>query len=144
MSSRRVAALVEDLFFSSRIEQAIGHLGIVGLVAGAPSAVEAFVRSEPADVVLVDMDCRRADWEGMLRTLREIGGPSLNLIAFGPHRDLAVRSRALEAGATSVIANSKLVADLPRILAGEWSGEEIEPDRAELSASPSGTPEAGT
>jgi hypothetical protein len=39
------------------------------------------------------------------------------LVAYGPHVDVETQEQARQAGATAVIANSKLASDLPGVVA---------------------------
>ena len=68
--------------------------------------------------MLVDLGIRGADWETAVAHLRT-ERPDLPIVAFGPHKDLGARERALAAGCNEVVANSKLATDLRRLV-GRW------------------------
>src|SRR5207248_9950057 len=53
------------------------------------------------------------DWETAIRKARNAG---LKVLAFGSHIDLEARSKALEAGAQRVVANSKFTSDMPGLV----------------------------
>lgn len=102
-----VVAVVTDLFFQSRVLAA----------ARASSRRVRFVST--ADqlrsfrLALVDLDAR-APVPEMIRALKEKGhGP---VVAFGPHLDTEKRKQARMAGADRVLAKSKFVTDLPRLM----------------------------
>lgn len=114
-AKRPVAALVEDLFFSSRITQALHHLGHPAAVVPRAHLLEESVRAQYPALVLIDLGVRRTDWAATVQRLRAQFA-DLPIVAFGPHRDLDTRNTALAVGCTEVVANSKLVADLPRIV----------------------------
>ncbi len=123
-----VAALVQDLFFSSKIGETLRHLGYPAFVTGRVDDFEDQVRREPPGLALVDLGLRGVDWVGAIQRLRATQElADLPIIAFGPHRDLDLRERALEAGCTEVVANSKFVTDLPRLVE-RYTGARPEPE----------------
>lgn len=104
-----VVAVMTDLYFASRI----------GAAARAARRVIRFVRSEehvkPISgfrVAFVDLDAG-LDAPGIIRLLKGKGG---TIIAFGPHLDTDKRKLARSAGADRVLAKSKFVTELPRIM----------------------------
>ena len=113
--TRRVVALVDDLMVRSRLEAAAPpDLGLA-FPRDADELAAALV--PPPDLVLVGLAATRLPWPELIRTARQ-AAPAVPIIAFGPHRDLALRSRALEAGADRVLANSALMVALPELLRG--------------------------
>jgi CheY-like chemotaxis protein len=112
-----LAALVQDLFFRSKIAEATRHLGIVALIEERPEAFEAAVREERPGVALIDLGLRGVDWSSSVRRLRsDPAFATLPIIAFGPHMDLEAREKALAAGCTEFLANSKIATDLAHIV----------------------------
>ena len=116
--TRRVVALVDDFMVRSRIE------------AAATAETElSFPRSEaelvaqlepPPDLILVGMAATRLPWADLVRAARaRMVGHAVPILAFGPHKDLELRTRALEAGADRVLANSAVMLALPELLRGE-------------------------
>src|SRR2546423_15672695 len=74
----------------------------------------------PPDLILVGLAATRQPWPELIRQARAT--PALRrvpLLAFGPHRDLELRARALDAGADRVLANSALMVALPGLLRGD-------------------------
>ena len=115
---RRVLALVDDLMVRSRLEAAAGP-EIDLLFPASEAEAEALLR-EPPDLVLVGMAATSLPWERLLAGERDRGRPGpTQIIAFGPHKDLSLRERALRAGAHRVLANSAMMQALPGLLAGE-------------------------
>jgi CheY-like chemotaxis protein len=113
-----VAALVQDLFFRSRIAEATRHLGLVALIEEHAAAFEETVREERPGIALIDLGLRGVDWVSAVRHLRsDPAFATLPIIAFGPHMDLEARERALAAGCTEFLANSKLATDLAHVVA---------------------------
>lgn len=108
-----ILLLVNDLFFSVKLDNDLHRLGynpiIVRRAADLPAHLTAVPR--PA-LVLLDLMIRGFDWElalGEVRAAGLLGG--VPVVAFGPHTDLALRRRALDAGVSRVVANSKAMLD---------------------------------
>lgn len=101
-------AVVDDLMFRSRIEAVAGAAGATLTVAreAAPSGEEtlALVDLSPGDPAIAAIRALKS---------RE---PAPVVVAFGPHRDVALFARAREAGADQVLARSAFVERLPNLL----------------------------
>lgn len=116
-ADRPVAALVQDLFFASKISETLRHLQRPCVIAPRWDGLEQQVRAQQAAMVLVDLGRNPSDAIEAVRRLRAAPDlAALPVVAFGSHRDIETRERALAAGCTEVVANSKLVADLPGIV----------------------------
>ena len=68
---------------------------------------------EELALVIVNIATIGVDWETAIRKARTAG---LKVLAFGSHMDLEARSKALEAGAQRVVANSKFTSDMPALV----------------------------
>ena len=104
----RVAAVMSDLMFYSRIESAALAAEADLVRVDSPAHVPAEV-----DLVLVDWSAREADWADALNGLRPGGA---RLILFGPHTDLEAHAAAREAGLGPMMARSKLASSLGELL----------------------------
>ena len=105
----RVAAVVADLMLFSRIEAAATAAGASLLRVDSPLDLPA---EDPFDLVLVDWSARRPDWPDALRRRT-----ASRVILFGPHTDLDAHAAAREAGLGPMWARSKLISELPSLLA---------------------------
>lgn len=107
-----IYAVVNDLFFADRIENALQQLGhqakVVDLSLDGAGPIP-----PGTNMVLVDLEAG----EAALETIRAAKGNDLPVLAFGPHTDLALREAALQAGATRVVAKSKLTSSFPDLVA---------------------------
>jgi CheY-like chemotaxis protein len=105
-----VVAVVTDIFFQSRINVAAKPADRqIRFVA----SVDDLSGVREYDLALVDLDAR-LDVLAAIRALKERGsGP---VVAFGPHLDTEGRKAARAAGADRVLARSKFVLELPRLL----------------------------
>ena len=74
---------------------------------------EATKDEEELALVIVNTATTGVDWETAIRKARTAG---LKVLAFGSHMDLEARSKALEAGAQRVVANSKFTSDMPGLV----------------------------
>jgi acetylornithine deacetylase/succinyl-diaminopimelate desuccinylase-like protein len=97
----RVAAVVPDLFFASKVKETLTAAGheVVIVAAGAPFE---------ADVVVVDLDAAGPDVE------RPAGTPSLG---FYSHVDVETRDRAEQAGFDLVVPRSRMAREMSVLVA---------------------------
>ena len=102
-----VVALVPDLFFQSRVAAAARAAGRSLRFVSDPSEL-----GEPS-LVLVDLDAT-PDIGQTIAALRRRTAASI--VVFGPHVDTERRKEARRAGADRVLAKSKFVTELPRIM----------------------------
>ncbi|HUY76219.1 MAG TPA: hypothetical protein VMV29_05585 [Ktedonobacterales bacterium] len=124
---RQVLLLETDLFFQVKVVDTLKHSGFT---TRTTRTLDEFLRwlgsndqgragddgaehSLRPDIALVNTAARGVDWQAAIRAARAVGAP---VVAFGSHVDLATQEAARQAGATSVIANSKLASDLPGVV----------------------------
>lgn len=118
-----VLVIVKDLFFQTRLQGGLVHLGLRprfieradDLVAAAPGVA----------LAIVDLAARQVDPIEAIRSARA-ARPDLPILAFGSHVNLDLRQRAIAAGASRVVANSAIATELGGIvgrLIGRPSGD---------------------
>jgi PleD family two-component response regulator len=111
-------AIVDDLFVRSRIDAAADLAGVEVHYVGSFEDIRAAVQERPARALLVGMAATSRRWPELIRQIRtEPATHDLYVLAFGPHKNLALRSEALDAGADRVVANSAFTRLLPTLLA---------------------------
>ena len=111
-----VLALEKDLFFSVKMRDTLRHYDIeVKTVRNLPAFDESLGAKDDRKfaLVIVNIATIGVDWETAIRKARSAG---LQVLAFGSHMDLEARSKALEAGARRVVANSKFTSDMPALV----------------------------
>ena len=109
-----VILLDTDLFFVVKVRTTLQHAGYdVRTARSLADFTRRLVADSPA-LALVNTAIAGVDWRAAIVAAREAHIP---VIAFGSHVDLETQQAARDAGATRVIANSKLAADLPAIVA---------------------------
>src|SRR4051794_7714163 len=111
-------AVVDDLFVKSRIDAAAEAAGVEGRYVASADEVRRLTAGRPALALLVGMAATRRPWADLVRDLKaDPATRSTYVLAFGPHKNLALRERALEAGADRVLANSAFARALPDLVA---------------------------
>ena len=111
-----ILALEKDLFFSVKMRDTLRHHDIeVKTVRNLPAFEERLTAKDEEELALVIVNTATTgvDWETAIRKARTAG---LKVLAFGSHMDLEARSKALEAGAQRVVANSKFTSDMPGLV----------------------------
>src|SRR5205807_4557276 len=84
----------------------------VRTLAAFEQGLTAAGEEKPA-LVIVDTATTGVDWEAAIRQARKHGFP---VLAFGSHMDLEARTKALQAGAQRVVANSKFTSSMPGLV----------------------------
>ena len=115
-----VLALVNDLFFYSKIRQTAQQLGLELAGADDEKLTQQAAERSPRTVV-VELSAGRALERAMnaVRSLKaDAAGSSVRVVAFGSHVQTDVLDAARAAGCDEVYARSEFTARLPEILAG--------------------------
>ena len=112
----QVLALEKDLFFSVKMSDTLRHYDVEVKTVRTLSAFDESLRAKDDQkyaLAIVNIATAGVDWETAIRKARSAG---LKVLAFGSHMDLEARSKALEAGAQRVVANSKFTSDMPGLI----------------------------
>ena len=105
----RVAALVPDLLFGSRLQGALTAAGHEITLLADMEQLSRLLDGEPVDVLVVDLTDATLDGAGALVGLRDgdrVG--DARSLAFYAHVDLAARERAENAGFDLVVPRSRM------------------------------------
>jgi hypothetical protein len=112
----KVALVGRDLLFGSRIAGVVDRAGHMLIRIDDPSGLP-----EPAavSIVLIDWTERGPAWADQLRAWNEAVPPAdrARLVLFGSHSDLSAHAAAAAAGLGPMWARSRVISDLPRLLA---------------------------
>lgn len=107
-----VLLLERDLFFVAKVRETLKAAGHGCQVAKTAEDFAArLVKNPPPSAALVHFGAAGVDWVGAVGAAKAAGVP---VLAYGSHVDIADQTAARAAGATRVIANSKLAGDLVR------------------------------
>jgi PleD family two-component response regulator len=117
---RTVVAVVDDMFFVSKI-RATGKA--VGAIVKFPRTAEAFrtiVEDEPPALIVVDLQNEKIDPFDLAQTVKENAAVKhIPLLGFFSHVQVEFQRRAREAGYDEILPRSVFARDLANILAGE-------------------------
>jgi CheY-like chemotaxis protein len=117
MEQRTVLVVIDDLFFLSKVQTTLQHLGLAATVITAPEALQAYLQHTTPALAVVDLTLRTGDAVYLIRTIRAThGGEHSPILAFGSHIAVDIRQQALQAGATYVVAKSEFSKHLPDLI----------------------------
>jgi hypothetical protein len=112
-----VAIVARDLMVATRITNAAEAAGHDVIRVDDPSGLPA---SRSVAVVFIDWAERDAVWSQLLAAWRHYPPESVEkspkVVLFGPHSDMEAHADARASGLGPMLARSKLIASLPRIL----------------------------
>ena len=118
--SRRVVAVVDDMFFASKI-RAVAEA--VGVEVSFPRSKEALIeKAREAQLIVVDLHNQRLDPIAVANDLKS--GDELRaipMIGFFSHVETELQRNALAAGFDQVLPRSVFARDLPKILATDYT-----------------------
>lgn len=115
--ARPVFAVMSDLLFRSKIDDAARRNGLELRVAKTLDQLERHLGKSEPSVVFVDLEADSPDPAAAIRMLRERTGDSpVRIIGFAGHTNIAAIESGRAAGATLVLARSGLTAQLPTLL----------------------------
>ena len=109
-----IVALEKDLFFAVKIRDTLQKLYDVRIVRTVSTLEQVLAVEETRpQLVIVNTGSQGLDWEAAIRAAHS---RAVAVLAFGSHMDLEARARALQAGASKVVANSKFSRDMPGLV----------------------------
>ena len=124
--SRTVIAVVDDMFFASKIRAAAEAMGVE---IGFPRSLEALIekaRESAPQLILVDLHNQKLDPVALAKELKanqELGG--IQLVGFFSHVETELRQNALAAGYDLVLPRSVFSRDLPTILTTDYTDRSV-------------------
>lgn len=136
----RALLLDGDLFFAVKVADTLKHAGYTTRSTRRTEDFTAALARERPEVALVNAGARSLDWRTAVAAARAKGVP---VVVYAPHVDVATHEAARAAGATSVIANSKLAADLPGVVARALRRGSVSAETAGTASDGPGDEQAG-
>jgi CheY-like chemotaxis protein len=118
MEQPTVLVVVDDLFFLTKIQTTLRHLGLATQVMTQRAALQEYVRTARKPIlVVVDLTLRADDAVSVIRAVRtaDSAGP-VAILGFGAHVAVETRQQALQAGADRVVAKSEFSKHLPNLI----------------------------
>lgn len=117
---RTVVAVVDDIFFVSKI-RATGKA--LGMVVKFPRSAEAFrtiIEDEKPALIVVDLHNEKIDPFDLAKDAKDNSAvKDIPLLGFFSHLQVELQRRAREAGYDAILPRSVFARDLANILAGE-------------------------
>lgn len=114
---RKILAVVDDLFFVVKINDAARRAGMVAEFLKSEDAVVEKAMAERPSMVIVDLNCGSVAPVQLIEALRS--KPELknvSVVAFVSHIQGELKMQAQNAGADMVLARSAFSLNLPQIL----------------------------
>ncbi len=113
---KKVLAVLEDLFFTVKINEAAKRAGLAITFVKSEHDVLEQARLKPA-LIIVDLNFQGVDPLKLIRTLKaDEHTKSINLVGYVSHVQGELKLQAQEAGCNMVLARSAFSQNLPQIL----------------------------
>jgi CheY-like chemotaxis protein len=111
-----VLAVVEDLFFTVKINEAAKRAGLPATFVKSETDALERAAAQPA-VIIVDLNCNGIDVLELIRKLKaDEATKKISLIGYVSHVQGELKQKAQEAGCDMVLARSAFSQNLPQIL----------------------------
>jgi DNA-binding NtrC family response regulator len=110
-----VAVVADDLIWLSRLQAAVQRAGSNTSRAASVESLRHLLNRTTDRPLAVVVDLNGRGYDGVA-LVAEAAGAGLPTIAVGQHEDLALRRRALDAGARRVYSYNKMHTDGPRLI----------------------------
>jgi CheY-like chemotaxis protein len=120
--SKKVIAVVDDLFFASKIRGAAEQAGVPITFGRSVDAVIEAVRRDPASLIIVDLHTQKVDPIGLATRLKgDDQTRSIPLIGFFSHVQVELQREATAAGFDQVMPRSAFVKRLSEMLSTDYA-----------------------
>jgi CheY-like chemotaxis protein len=117
--SQVVFAVVEDMFFASKIRATAEALGVELFILRTHAAFTEKAKEKKPDLILVDLHNQKVDAVSLAKELKVNDAfQNVRLLAFFSHVETELQRKALEAGFDQVVPRSVFSRDLSEILKG--------------------------
>jgi CheY-like chemotaxis protein len=114
--ARTIVVLEDDVMFGTGIKSGLRALGYEPVFADTTPAFDRWLKGAPA-LVLVNIGSPTLDWEHLVdHAKNESQWRHVPIVAYGPHTDLGLRRRALDAGCDTVVARSAIAGNLAQLI----------------------------
>jgi len=118
--SRNIIAVVDDLFFASKIRGTAEALGVSITFSRSVDSLIQAATSEPPALIICDLHATRIDPIELSRRLKADDLlRSIRLLGFFSHVQTELQQQAIQAGFDRVLPRSAFTNNLARILSGQ-------------------------
>ena len=116
-SQKTVCLVADDMFFSSKIESATKHLGIVMIKVKNHDEFRDKIEGKTVDLVIVDLASKRIDAKDIFIKLKSFPEHQETFcIGYLPHVERELASKFREKGVDLVIPRSKFSREMSEII----------------------------
>jgi CheY-like chemotaxis protein len=120
--SNHVIAVVDDLFFASKIRGTGEQAGVKVTFARSADGLLEIARRDPIAVIIVDLHTQKIDPIGLAASLKaDEHLRSIPLIGFFSHVQVELQQAATSAGYDKVLPRSAFVNNLTKILSTDYT-----------------------
>jgi len=118
MSTKKVLAVVEDLFFTVKINESAKRAGVpIAFVKSQRDALDQAQAAEPPSLIILDLNFASIDPVDLIRKLKTDPALSkIQLIGYVSHVQGDLKQQAQEAGCDMVLARSAFSQNLLQLL----------------------------
>jgi CheY-like chemotaxis protein len=117
--TRTIIAIVDDLFFASKIRGTAEHVGTRVLFLKSITEAMEKARENAVALIIADLNARCCDAVELARALKgDDNLKAIPLLGFFSHVQVELQQAALAAGFDRVMPRSAFTKSLPQILAG--------------------------
>lgn len=110
-----IVLIVDDLMFLPRLQNSLKQLGYQPVAATNDSRLTQALFKSPV-LVIVDLFSQSFDWEQLIGVVKKSKAGPVPVLGFGPHVDLELRQKALDAGCNAVVGRGAVVSQLPHLV----------------------------
>jgi DNA-binding NarL/FixJ family response regulator len=111
-----VIALVDDLFFQSKLAETARLAGVELKMTNTNDALLDAAAENPGATILLDLSARAKPLDAVAGLRGNSAAPARRIIAFLSHLQTELAEQACAAGCDEVMPRSKFTTELPRIL----------------------------
>ncbi|HEY4362998.1 MAG TPA: response regulator [Bryobacteraceae bacterium] len=116
MANKHILAVLEDLFFTVKINESAKQAGLPVKFLKTEIDVLDQAKSNPA-LIILDLNFSRIDPVKLIEALKaDAATKPINLLAYVSHVQVDLKQQAQQAGCNMVLARSAFSANLPQIL----------------------------
>ncbi len=117
--SRVVLAVVDDMFFSAKIETAARHAGVSLILAASLKDLAPGLEGITPDIVLVDLNSKSLEPLGLIRRIKgDARFAQTTVVGFYSHVQTELEQAAAQAGCDQILPRSVFSKKLGGIIAG--------------------------
>lgn len=117
ISRKTICVVADDVFFSSKIESAAKHLGIVMIKVKNHDEFRDKIEGKTIDLVIIDLVSRKIDAEDVFTELRDSPEhKKVFCIGYLPHVERELADKFREKGVDLVIPRSRFSREMSKII----------------------------